>query len=203
MAEPTPAATPRHERTADRITTAAVRCIARWGVAKTTLDDIAAEAECSRATIYRVFPGGKSSVLLAAGEAEVRRFLDDLSRQLDQTTSLEELLVVTMVTSVRAVRAHEALQYLLVHEPGQVLAHAAFDALDPLLALAREYGGPYLEPYLGAEAAGAGAEWIARLIVGYAIGPHPVDLANRDVATHCMTTFVLPGLAPPLLAGTT
>ena len=62
-----------------RILEAALRCIARWGMAKTTLDDVAREAGCSRATIYRAFPGGKQSVIHATGERELRRFLDDLS----------------------------------------------------------------------------------------------------------------------------
>ncbi len=192
----------RRERTSDRITAGAVRCISRWGVAKTTLDDIAAEAGCSRATIYRMFPGGKNSVLLAAGEAEIRRYLDDLDDRLEGTESLDELLVVAIVSSVRAIRAHDALQYLLAHEPGEVLAHVAFDALDPLLAMAREYGGPYLERYLDPTAARAGAEWIARLIVAYSIEPCTIDLGDTDTVTRFVATFVRPGLVAPLLAGT-
>ena len=50
-----------------RIVDATTRCIARWGVAKTTLDDVAREASCSRATVYRLFPGGKDAVLEATG----------------------------------------------------------------------------------------------------------------------------------------
>ncbi|MGZ4705878.1 MAG: TetR/AcrR family transcriptional regulator, partial [Acidimicrobiales bacterium] len=48
---------------ADRILEAALRCVARWGLIKTTVDDVAREAGCSRATIYRAFPGGKQSVI--------------------------------------------------------------------------------------------------------------------------------------------
>ena len=48
-----------------RIVEATLRCIARWGIAKTTLDDVAREAGCGRATIYRAFPGGKAEVLTA------------------------------------------------------------------------------------------------------------------------------------------
>ena len=33
-----------------------MRCVARYGVSKTTLDDVAKEAGCARATIYRYFP---------------------------------------------------------------------------------------------------------------------------------------------------
>ena len=41
----------------DRILDAALACIARVGVGKTTLDDVAREAGCARATVYRCFPG--------------------------------------------------------------------------------------------------------------------------------------------------
>ena len=137
----------------ERVVTGALRCIARWGVAKTTLDDIAREAGCSRATIYRTFPGGKNAVMLATGEAEVQRLLVDLAIALDATETLEDLLVVAMVESIRAIRAHEALQYLTVHEPEHLLVHVSFDALDPLLALATDFGAPYLERHVDARAA--------------------------------------------------
>ena len=45
-----------------RIVDATLRCVGRWGLAKTTLDDVAREAGCSRATVYRLFPGGKDSL---------------------------------------------------------------------------------------------------------------------------------------------
>jgi AcrR family transcriptional regulator len=41
---------------------ATLQCIARWGVAKTGLDDVAREAGVSRATVYRAFPGGKDAL---------------------------------------------------------------------------------------------------------------------------------------------
>ena len=43
----------------DRVLDAAKRCCERWGMAKVTVDDIAAEAGISRATLYRLFPGAK------------------------------------------------------------------------------------------------------------------------------------------------
>ncbi|MBV9252708.1 MAG: helix-turn-helix transcriptional regulator, partial [Actinobacteria bacterium] len=48
-----------------RILDATLRCIGRWGVAKTTLEDVAREAGCSRATVYRAVPGGKDGLIEA------------------------------------------------------------------------------------------------------------------------------------------
>ena len=51
---------------------AALACIARVGLAKTTLDDVAREAGCARATVYRCFPG-KQQLLGALVDREARR----------------------------------------------------------------------------------------------------------------------------------
>ncbi len=55
----------------ERIVDGALRCIARWGLAKTTVEDVAREAGCSRATLYRAFPGGKDAILAAVAAAEL------------------------------------------------------------------------------------------------------------------------------------
>ena len=179
---------------AQRITSGALVCIARWGTAKTTLDDIAREAGCSRATIYRLYPGGKRAVLDATGEVELARILQELSASLDRTETLDDLLVVAISEAVRAIRRHPALQYLIEHEPGEVLAHVSFDELDPLLAVATAFGTPYLSRYLDPARAAATAEWVTRLIVSYGIEPCR-DLDDPAVARTLVETFVLPGLA--------
>src|SRR5437764_8400576 len=51
-----------------RIVEATLRCVARWGMAKTTLDDVAREAGLSRATVYRVVPGGKENLMVRSEE---------------------------------------------------------------------------------------------------------------------------------------
>src|SRR5829696_9858019 len=55
--------------TSTRIRDAALVCIGRFGLAKTTVDDIAREAGCSRTTLYRYFDG-KPAIVRAAVAAE-------------------------------------------------------------------------------------------------------------------------------------
>ncbi len=45
----------------ERLLQATYDCVARWGLAKTTVEDAAREAGVSRATVYRYFPGGATS----------------------------------------------------------------------------------------------------------------------------------------------
>src|SRR5690242_17733681 len=76
-----------------RILDAALRCFGRWGVAKTTFDDIAREAGYSRATVYRFFPGGKESLLDAVVELETARAFEIIGACLEAAPDLEDLLV--------------------------------------------------------------------------------------------------------------
>ena len=58
----------------ERILEATYACIARYGMAKTTVEDAAREARMSRATVYRYFPGGKEQLLLETVGWEASRF---------------------------------------------------------------------------------------------------------------------------------
>ena len=49
----------------ERLLQATYDCVARWGLAKTTVEDAAREAGVSRATVYRYFPGGRDELLSA------------------------------------------------------------------------------------------------------------------------------------------
>src|SRR5471032_28339 len=79
-------ATPQRVRLAD----AALRCVARQGIAKTTLDDVARAAGCSRATVYRVFPGGKDGLMSAVVDTEVARFFSALALRMGAAADRSE-----------------------------------------------------------------------------------------------------------------
>src|SRR3546814_15098347 len=74
-----PSADPVSTTSRDRIIAATYACVTRLGMAKTTMEDIAREADLSRATIYRAFPGGRAEALAAVVPSEVARFFDRVS----------------------------------------------------------------------------------------------------------------------------
>ena len=110
-----------------RVVDGGLRCLARQGIAKTTVDDMAREAGVSRATLYRTFPGGKEGVLAAVVETEVARLFSALAVAMGEAHDLEDVLVAGMVEAARRLAGHPALRYLLAHEPDVVLPHLAFD----------------------------------------------------------------------------
>lgn len=179
----------------ERVLDAAVRCVQRWGVAKTTLDDVAREAGCSRATVYRAFPGGKELLVQAMAAREIAAVLDRLAEALAGGVDLLDTLTRGLVTAVTEVRSHAALQYLVEHEPGLVLPYVSFDGLDPLLAVATDVVSPHLERFVARREAAELAELVARLVVSHALEPSPfVDLADADDARRFVATYLLPGV---------
>jgi AcrR family transcriptional regulator len=179
-----------------RIVDATLRCIARWGVAKTTLDDVARDAGCSRATIYRLFPGGKDALMDATARAEVARFFAGVGAAINDAGTLEDVLVAGMTEAGSRVLGHPALQYLLAHEPEAILPRLAFAELDQVLRTAAAFGAPHVARFIpDPDGALRAAEWVARLIVSYASTPAPgVDLTNEASVRTLVRSFVLPGL---------
>ncbi len=179
-----------------RLVDAALACIARWGVAKTSLEDVAKEARCSRATVYRAFPGGKDALLEAVAAVEVECFFQCLATRLDAASNLEDLLVAGMTEAVTQIDSHSALQYLLANEPELLLPRMALSGMDRILRVASDFATPYLERWLNPEAARRAAEWVTRLVLSYASCPATeIDITEPEAATRQLVqAFVLPGI---------
>ena len=189
----------------ERLVDAMLACVSRWGVAKTTLDDVARQAGCSRATIYRVFPGGKDSLIEATVRAEVARFLRVEAAALEQCDALDDLLVTVISTAARHLSQHEALQFLLANEPEVVLPLVVFSRMDHVYAIGasvpRSVPRAAFAQHLGDDEAPRAAEWVARLTVSYVLCPSDVyDLCDPDAVRRLVRTYVLPGLGDPVSA---
>jgi AcrR family transcriptional regulator len=179
-----------------RIVEAMLECIGRWGIAKTTAEDIARSAGISRATLYRVFPGGKDVAFDALLRHESARFFEAISEPLAHAATLEETLVVGLVEAARFVRSHEPLQYLLTHEPERVVPSFSFQRLDRAFEVAAAFTAPHLRPFVADDqAAAAGADWLVRQFFSYVLIPTPsfVFTDEGDVRRY-VRTFLLPAL---------
>jgi AcrR family transcriptional regulator len=189
-----PAVVPAQET---RIVDAALRCMARWGTIKTTLDDVAREAGYSRATVYRVFPGGKDAVIESIARREVDRFFAALAGRLEAAETLEDALVAGMTEAATMIRDHQALQFLLAFEPETILPRLAFSRCDEVLRSAAVNAAPHLSRWLPAADAERAAEWASRLVLSFSSAPTAeVDMTDEASVRRLVHTFVLPGLLP-------
>lgn len=178
----------------DRILAATITCLARYGVAKTTLDDVAQEAGCARATVYRYFPG-KQALVLAAADREADAIVAKTLAAGADATTLEDALVAMLTTAARQISEHPALQLALRHEPELVLPHLSFEGGDALLVDAGRRFGPALARFLPLDRATRLAEWCTRLLLTQLHAQTPLSDMTDDAAVRgLLRRFVLPGL---------
>jgi len=182
-----------------RLVEAMLECFSRWGVAKTTADDIARTAGVSRATLYRVFPGGMEVAFEALVRHETARFFERVTPRLEGADTLEDLLVIGAIEAADFLLGHEALGYILQHEPERVLPGLAFHRLDRALELATAFVAPHLGRFVAdARHCEEAAELVVRLLLSYAIDPSPtLDLSDPASVRRFVRTFVLPALIQP------
>jgi AcrR family transcriptional regulator len=180
-----------------RVLDAAKRCCERWGMLKVTVDDIAVEAGISRATLYRLFPGGRDVLFDALRRRETSEFFDELESHVDQADSLEDFVVRVVVESTRQLRADEHLQVMLASEPGSVAASLSFEGLPIIFQTASAYLSPRVAAWIGEERSAELAELLSRLVVTYFLVPSRyVDLGDPESANRFVRSFVLPAFAP-------
>lgn len=104
------------EDVGERIIEAAVEQISDFGVRRFTVDELAKRVGLSRVTIYRHF-SSKDKVLDAVVFYELRKFMDEIERVVDEYDSLEEKAVEGFVYALSSLRTHTLLQRLLRTEP--------------------------------------------------------------------------------------
>ena len=173
-----------------KVVDGALRAIARFGLAKLTVDDVAREAGISRATLYRYFPG-RGAVLAAVIRSETERLQRGLDEALAETTTLGEALAAVAGFGARAFAGHAALQHLLATEPGAVLPHLCFTGADTLLGVCAERIRPHLCRFMGPLEARRTGEWLARIVLSYGLAP-PADGGIEAAVLGVVREFVIP-----------
>jgi AcrR family transcriptional regulator len=188
---------PPRQPTADdpvtRVIDAAKRCCERWGFERVTVEDIAADAGVSRATLYRLFPGGKDILFEALRVRELEEFFSSLSAHLEGITDIEELAVQAAVHATRALRADDHLAVMMASEPGATLSSLTVSGLPRIVRIATVFLTPLVDPFLARREAAGFVEILARLVISYFLAPSDhVDLGDPDSARSFVRQFVMP-----------
>jgi AcrR family transcriptional regulator len=182
--------------TEDRVLDAAKHCCDRWGMAKVTVDDIAAEAGISRATLYRLFPGGKDVLYEALRRRETAAFFAELDEHIARAESFEGLLVCIVVEATRQLRSDEHLQTMLASRPGDVAADLTVDGLPVIVENATALLAPRVARWIGEARAAELAEFLSRFVVSYFLAPSGfADLGDPSSAEQFIRRYVVPAFS--------
>lgn len=149
-------------------------CCERWGIAKVTIDDIATAAGVSRATLYRLFPGGKDVLFEALRVRELEDFFVRLTAQVDGAVDLEDLLVRAVVAATRELSDDQHLAIMMASEPGDTLAQLTVEGLPRIMRVATIFLVPLVDPYLPRRESARLVELLSRLVISYiprTVGP--------------------------------
>ncbi|MDQ1431550.1 MAG: hypothetical protein QOF40_2152 [Actinomycetota bacterium] len=167
----------------ERVLRGAYECIARTGMAKTTVDDVASASGVSRATIYRLFPGGKDELLRDTVGWEMDRFFLRLGHELGDAADFPAFLERALPLARRDLRDHAVLQKVLETEPDRLNALITVQQHRVIGAIAA-YFLPFLERDRAAGRLAAGAdleqcaEYVARMSLSLISSPGRHDLGD-------------------------
>jgi AcrR family transcriptional regulator len=179
-----------------RVLAAAVRCCDRWGLEKVTVDDIATEAGLSRATLYRLFPGGKDVLYESIRVLETDAFFAELDVHVQAADSLEGLIVNVLIEATNALRHDDRLQMMLASRPGEVLTSLGFADQPRIIEAAAGFLQPRVLRFIGADQAHHLADWMVRVVLSYFFTPSDhVDLGDPVSARVFARAFVLPAFS--------
>ncbi|MBA3288496.1 MAG: TetR/AcrR family transcriptional regulator [Acidimicrobiia bacterium] len=174
-----------------RVLDATKRCCERFGLEKVTVDDIAVASGVSRATIYRMFPGGKDVLFEALRVRELEEFFAILRQRVEGATSIEDLLVRTVVAATQELRADDHLAVMLASAPGETLSQLTVDGVPRIIRFANAFLAPLAEAYLDHERARAVIDVLARLTISYFLAPSDtVDLGDETSARAFLDPFL-------------
>lgn len=157
MARASTAAQRDSETTRTHLLNVAEKCFERYGIGRTTMEDIAAEARVSRPTLYRYF-GDRDSLITSISQRRAQKFAGKMRSVFTGFDTFEEKLVEGMLHLGRIGQRDQFFSQLITPETvGE--AHQVLMAPDAALDFAAEVWGPVLDE---AEEAGELADGIDR-----------------------------------------
>ena len=193
---------PAQEGTSGReeVLDAAESCLQRFGLGKTTIEDVAKAAGLSRATVYRQF-GSRDELLLAIAAREAERVASQAELYLQRFEDVGSWIVEGILFCLDEIPKSALLaQFLAPQELGA--ASRMVLTSDRMLAIGSEILRPMFEP---ARRAGllhedleldSLIEWVLRILMSFLAVPGPTDRTEED-RRRLLRTMLLPAVLVP------
>jgi AcrR family transcriptional regulator len=177
--------------TLDPFLDSAARCFARYGVQRTSVQDVAQELKVNRTTVYRQVGNVESMVRLLAAR-ELHRLLAELPSHVDVDAG-PQTIVDVLAAAIKLCRSHPVVAKVLADEP-ELLGQGLAD-MPALTARIVAVVVPLLEEamntrHLARRDPVLVAEWLVRIAITAIVAPPPGDLKQF------LGEVLVPALAP-------
>ncbi|MGV9668754.1 TetR/AcrR family transcriptional regulator [Nocardia niigatensis] len=190
------------DRIRTRILDAADEQFRRWGIQRSTMEDVARTAGVSRITVYRRF-ATKEELVERVILREFRRYFDTFLVDIAAATNVGDRVVLGFVSSLRALRGNPLIGALITAEPDHFISSLVGDG-GRAVAMVREFVAHQLrqEQRAGTISPDLDVEVIAELMVRIcasflAIPSQVIDLDNDEQLAAIARHFLVPMLEPP------
>ena len=180
------------DRALDPVLDAAARCLARHGISKTTLSDIAREMGVAPSTVYRKV-GSVDNVTMLVFAREAQRFLERVPATFARAAGPRA--ITTLMTDAIQTLADDPVAAKVLRDEGDWMGRMVTRQLDHLLAQGVEVAAPLLAAAMAAglirtQDAERLAHWLLRIALAALVAPPPGDLQSA------LDELLLPVLAP-------
>ena len=165
--------------------------IEKWGLDKVTIDDVAHLSGVSRATIYRMFPGGRDVLFEALRVRNLNEFFTGLRAAVDRSDSLIDLVVDIAVYATNELRSDEQLVAMLANEEAPAIRSLTVEGLPRIINVASSYLRPLFDDHLPRDASQPFVDLLARLVISHFLAPSThVDLGDAQSARQFLSPLV-------------
>lgn len=205
MTSPTPEGDGAPEATdeiTERILAGASEQFRRFGVQRSTMEDVAKRSGVSRITVYRRF-ATKELLVERTVQHEFRNYFAEFVRDIASAHTVAERVELGFLTSLRVVRSNPLINALFVTDDDMLLSSVVGDEGSTLDNVATFVAGQIRrEQEAGNVDASVDAELVAEVIVRICtsfllIPSHRVDLDDEDALRALARTILVPMLPPP------
>ena len=159
---------------------AAARCLARHGISKTTLSDIAREMGVAPSTVYRKV-GSVDNVTMLIFAREAQRFLERIPATI--STAKGPQAIIALMTDAIETLANDPVAAKVLRDEGDWMGRMVTRQLDHLLAQGVEVAAPLLAAAMAAGLIRSQdperlAHWLLRIALAALVAPPPGDLRS-------------------------
>jgi AcrR family transcriptional regulator len=166
---------------------AARACVDAKGFEEVTIDHVCEAAGVSRATLYRVFPGGRDVLFEALRVRGLEEFFTVLRANVEGATSLDELLTRCVVVATTELKHDEQLAVMLATSPGDTLGDLTVSGVSRIVGVATDFFVPLVKEFVSEDEARIIVELMVRLVISFFLAPSPTfDCTNE----HQVQSFI-------------